>query len=63
MENITTATMNFSALMTVPEVARYLRVDPTTVRRWVKEGVLEAFKLPGGDYRIKETTLEKMLGN
>lgn len=33
-------------LLTVRDVARELRVDDTTVRRWVKEGVLPAIDLP-----------------
>lgn len=52
-------------LMTVSEVARVLRVDDTTVRRWVKQGALEAVVLPHVNtrqaYRIKRNTLEKLL--
>ena len=33
-------------LLTVREVARRLRVDDTTVRRWIKSGALEAVTLP-----------------
>jgi len=33
-------------LLTVREVAKQLRVDDTTVRRWIKNGVLEAITLP-----------------
>lgn len=54
-------------LLTVPEVARILRVDDTTVRRWVKQGALEAVILPHVNarqaYRIKRETLNKVLGN
>ena len=53
-------------LLTVSEVARILRVDDTTVRRWVKQGVLEAVVLPHANtraaYRIKRETLNKVLG-
>lgn len=52
-------------LLTVAEVARILRVDNTTVRRWVKLGVLEAVVLPHINsrqvYRIKRETLDKMM--
>jgi excisionase family DNA binding protein len=52
-------------LLTVAEVARILRVDNTTVRRWVKLGVLEAVVLPHVNmrqvYRIKRETLDKVL--
>ena len=33
-------------LLTVREVARRLRVDDTTVRRWITSGVLDAISLP-----------------
>jgi len=52
-------------LLTVHEVAEVLRVDDTTVRRWIKNGVLEAVRLPHVNareqYRIRLTTLEKLL--
>jgi excisionase family DNA binding protein len=55
-----------SDLLTVSEVARILRVDDATVRRWVKQGVLEAVVLPHVHsrqvYRIKRETIDKVLG-
>jgi excisionase family DNA binding protein len=52
-------------LLTISEVAKILRVDSTTVRRWVKQGVLEAVVLPHlnerQSYRIKSETLERVL--
>lgn len=52
-------------LLTVREVARQLRVDDTTVRRWILSGVLEAVVLPHHSkrcsYRIKRTTMERLL--
>lgn len=55
-----------SDLLTVSEVARILRVDDTTVRRWVKQGTFEAVILPHVStrqaYRIKRKTMEKLLG-
>jgi excisionase family DNA binding protein len=59
-------TITMSELLTVSEVANILRVDDTTVRRWVKQGALEAVVLPHVNerqaYRIKRETLDKMLG-
>ena len=56
-----------SDLLTVSEVARILRVDDATVRRWVKQGVLEAVVLPHVHsrqvYRIKRETLNRVLGD
>ena len=55
-----------SELLTVPEVARILRVADTTVRRWVKQGTLEAVVLPHLHsrqvVRIKRETLDHLLG-
>ena len=52
-------------LLTVREVARQLRVDDTTVRRWIKNGVLEAITLPHRGarqaYRVRRSTLEALL--
>jgi excisionase family DNA binding protein len=52
-------------LLTVREVARQLRVDDTTVRRWIKNGVLEAITLPHRGmrqaYRVRRATLEALL--
>ncbi len=52
-------------LLTVREVARRLRVDDTTVRRWIKSGALEAITLPHRGkrqaYRIKKSTLDDLL--
>ena len=56
---------NKAELLTVREVAEQLRVDDTTVRRWVKIGALEAVVLPHVNkrqaYRIKRETLNKLL--
>jgi excisionase family DNA binding protein len=53
-------------LLTVHEIARRLRVDDTTVRRWIKSGTLEAITLPHKGkrqaYRIKRSTLDRLLG-
>ena len=52
-------------LLTVREVARRLRVDDTTVRRWIKSGALQAITLPHRGkrqaYRIKKSTLDVLL--
>ncbi len=54
-----------SDLLTVREVAEQLRVDDTTVRRWIKNGILEAITLPHRGarqaYRIRRETLNALL--
>lgn len=32
--------------------ARYCQVSKSTVLKWIKDGKLQAFKLPSGHYRI-----------
>ncbi|WP_052888227.1 MULTISPECIES: helix-turn-helix domain-containing protein [Thermogemmatispora] len=52
-------------LLTVSEVAKRLRVDDTTVRRWIKTGALQAITLPHKGkrevYRVKKNTLDELL--
>jgi len=52
-------------LFTVHEVAERLRVDDTTVRRWIKSGALEAVRLPHTgereSYRVRQETIDKLL--
>ena len=56
----------YEELLTVREVAQRLRVDDTSVRRWIKTGILEAVELPRGgkrhSYRIKQSVFEKIMG-
>lgn len=59
--------LEIDELLTVKEVARQLRVDDTTVRRWIKNGALEAVTLPHRGkrqaFRIKKSVLENILKN
>ena len=52
--------------MTVREVARLLRVDTTTVKRWIYHGKLDAFALPNTgirkEHRIPRAAVNKILG-
>ena len=47
-------------LLTIKEVAEYLRVDPKTVRRRIDDGDLAAHKV-GRPWRIAESDLRKYL--
>ncbi len=49
-------------LMTVNEIAETLKVHPRTVKRWITEGQISAFKL--GDragWRVEEEALQAFL--
>lgn len=52
-------------LLTVGTVARSLSVDPSTIRRWITHGTLEAIELPSNGirkaYRIRRSTLDAIL--
>jgi len=52
-------------LLTVHEVAQRLRVDDTTVRRWITNGILPAITLPHVNkrqsYRIRQSELDRVL--
>ena len=54
-------------LLTVREVANILRVDETTVRRWIKDGALQAIKLPHDGkrvtHRVKRSTVNSILNS
>ena len=58
-------TQTATNLLTVRDVAQALRVDDTTCRRWIKQGILEAIALPHRGlrqaYRIKSDTLDNIL--
>lgn len=52
-------------LLTVAEVAARLRVDATTVRRWIKQGALDAIPLPSMGkryaYRVRARVIDALL--
>lgn len=49
-------------LMTGPEVAALFRVDPGTICRWAKAGLLPSLRTPGGKhYRYRESDVRALL--
>ena len=46
-------------LLTIKEVAKYLRVSERSVNRYIESGRLKASKI--GQWRIKESNLEEFL--
>jgi len=50
--------------LTREEVAKYFRVHPRTVERWLKNGSLQGYKLGGGKtslWRIPKSEIKKFL--
>jgi excisionase family DNA binding protein len=58
---------NHQTLLTVADVANILNVDDTTIRRWAKQGLLEAVLLPHAGkrtgYRFKPETIDALLNS
>ncbi len=50
-------------LITVEEASKILRVRRETIRRYIKNGHLKAVTLPGGDYRLRERDIQKLLSH
>ena len=44
--------MESSVALTPRVVAAYCQVSKSRVMKWIKDGRLQAFKLPGGHYRV-----------
>jgi excisionase family DNA binding protein len=45
--------------LTVQEVASRLVVCPHTVYKWIDAGTLRALRLPGGQYRVSLTVMQR----
>jgi excisionase family DNA binding protein len=43
----------------VSEIAEILEAGETSVRRWIIQGKLKAYRTGGGQYRIKKEDFEK----
>lgn len=54
--------MDLSQLMTVDEVAEQLKVHPESVRRWLRDGRLEGYRISRrGGWRIQPNSVREML--
>jgi len=49
-------------LLTPGEVALLLRVDPKTVTRWARSGILRSVRTPGGHRRYATRDVEALAG-
>jgi len=52
--------MNLEELLTIPEVEKKLHVDGSTVRRWIQQGKLKAYRF-GKAYKIPKSEFEKFV--
>jgi excisionase family DNA binding protein len=51
----------YETLLTVPEVAEWLKVNPQTVRNWIDRGELPAVRVGARRVRIKKSDLENFM--
>ena len=47
--------------VTSGEVARALDMTDAAIRRWAREGLLEAIKTPGGQYRFRREAVSELM--
>jgi predicted site-specific integrase-resolvase len=66
MQTITPKELGLEEMLTVTQVAEMLRVDATTVTRWIRIGALEAVSWLSAKnrpaYLIKLSTITAMMG-
>jgi excisionase family DNA binding protein len=54
---------NRNRLVRITEASEYLGLSPTTVRRWVREGLCPVLKSPGGRWFWNYSLLEEIKNN
>ena len=50
-------------LYTIKEVAVYFQVSVQAVYKWINENKINVTTTPGGEKRIKESEIKRILGN
>ncbi len=51
------------SLLTSYEVGDILQVNPSSINKWVRDGLIQAFRTPGGHHRIRAGDLVTFLQN
>jgi CheY-like chemotaxis protein len=51
------------SLLTSYEVGDILQVNPSSINKWVRDGLIQAFRTPGGHHRIRAGDLVSFLQN
>jgi excisionase family DNA binding protein len=62
VENVINMEIDRDRLLTSHEVGELLQVNPSSIKKWVNEGLLPAFRTPGGHRRIRAGDLVAFLG-
>jgi excisionase family DNA binding protein len=50
-------------LLTVAEVAERLRVTPSTVSLWARDGLIRAIRLPSGRLRFRAADIDQLVAS
>jgi excisionase family DNA binding protein len=58
---MSTPTPTLPALVTVPEAALALRVSTSTIRRWIREGHLNAVRVGPGSVRVEVAAVQRLV--
>jgi excisionase family DNA binding protein len=61
VKNVTAQKITDDSLLTSHEVGDLLQVNPSSVKKWVNEGRIAAFRTPGGHRRIRAADLVAFL--
>ncbi|RKZ32147.1 hypothetical protein DRQ33_06400 [bacterium] len=54
--------MKYDEIMTVVEVARYLKIKPQTIYKWAQDGKIPAAKF-GREWRFRKSLLDAWIDN
>jgi len=54
--------MELEDFYTVPEITTKLKVEASTIRRWIKQGKMKAYRF-GGNYRIPKSDFDQFMEN
>ena len=60
-KNIKKLKINVRTSVTVKGISNYCLVSECTVRRWIKDGKINALRLPSGQYRVTAESFKEFL--
>jgi excisionase family DNA binding protein len=58
-----TAPLEEERLLTPQEAAPFFRVEPSTVLRWLRQGLIAGTRTPGGHWRVYASAVRRFLSD
>ena len=49
-------------MLTFKQIKEQFNISRNTVKAWIKAGLIQEIKTPGGHYRVLESDVRKVLG-